>query len=53
MQSLRAAVTILFAAAAFILPTVAATSANAEATVHPASVLTVPTSYAPDDNPWN
>ena len=53
MQSLRAAVTILFAAAAFIVPTVAATSASADTTVHPASVRTLPTSYAPDDNPWN
>jgi hypothetical protein len=50
MQSLRAAVTILFAAAAFILPTVATATASQAATV--GSHVT-PTSYAPDDTPWN
>ncbi|MEN3361065.1 MAG: hypothetical protein V7637_5047 [Mycobacteriales bacterium] len=50
MQSLRAAVTILFAAAAFILPGVAAATASQAATT---GTSVTPSSYAPDDNPWN
>jgi hypothetical protein len=56
MQSLRAAVTILFAAAAFVLPAIASTSATAATTggvtAHSAAT-SLPTSYAPDDTPWN
>jgi hypothetical protein len=42
-------VTILFAAAAFILPSVAAATASQAA----AGTSVTPTSYAPDDTPWN
>jgi hypothetical protein len=45
MHSLRAAVTIVFAAAAFILPTVATATAS--------TATTVSASATPDDSPWN
>jgi hypothetical protein len=45
MHSLRAAVTIVFAAAAFILPTVATATAS--------TATTVSASATPADSPWN
>jgi hypothetical protein len=47
MQSLRAAVTILFAAAAFILPAVGTVTASSTA----AAPLAAATA-TPDDTPW-